>query len=242
MTQYPGGKNSGGAYQRIICQMPPHDVYLECFLGSAAVMKAKLPARLNIGLDVNENAWREVRKYFDQQPGNFHILNKSALSFLEDYIWLSANRYFVYLDPPYLLHSRKQKGSHLYTYEFFLEDHERLLKLAKSIPAMVAISGYHSELYARELKDWRSINWQQVTRGGKMATEFLWMNYAQPLELHDYRYLGDGFRERERIKKKKNRWRAKLERMPTLERQALLATLAEMQASTTSPEIERLQI
>jgi DNA adenine methylase len=238
---YPGGKNSGGAYQRIICQMPPHDVYLEPFLGSGAVMRQKLPARLNFGLDVNEGAYRTAKSYFDKQAGDYQILFGSGLKFLEEYAWQSHLRYFVYMDPPYMFAGRQNKSGHLYLSEFFFEDHQRLLKIAKSIPAMIAISGYMCEQYARDYKDWRLITWRQMTRSGEMATEYLWMNYDQPLELHDYRYLGDGFRERERIKKKKNRWRAKLERMPVLECQALLATLAEMQGDHSSPEVERLQ-
>lgn len=58
-----------------------------------------------------------------------------------------------------------------------------------------------------------------------MATEWLWMNYPRPVKLHDYRYLGDDFRERERIKRKKARWIDRLARMDILERQAMLAAL-----------------
>ena len=32
---YPGGKNGAGIYQRIINHMPPHETYIEAFLGSA---------------------------------------------------------------------------------------------------------------------------------------------------------------------------------------------------------------
>ena len=41
-------------------------------------------------------------------------------------------------------------------------------------------------------------------------------------------YLGEDFRERERIKRKVNRWKAKLEKMPILERRAVSAALAEI--------------
>jgi hypothetical protein len=46
---YPGGKEM--AAPRIINLMPPHDVYLEPFLGGGAVLRAKKPARLSIGVD-----------------------------------------------------------------------------------------------------------------------------------------------------------------------------------------------
>jgi hypothetical protein len=51
------------------------------------------------------------------------------------------------------------------------------------------------------------------------------MNYEAPVELHEYRYLGNNFRERERIKRKTKRWTAKLQSMPILERQALLCAM-----------------
>lgn len=40
---YPGGKGGAGVVQRIINLMPPHRVYLEPFLGGAAVMRARAP-------------------------------------------------------------------------------------------------------------------------------------------------------------------------------------------------------
>jgi hypothetical protein len=42
-----------------------------------------------------------------------------------------------------------------------------------------------------------------------------------------YSYLGITFRERERIKRKKQRWTDRLHRLPLLERQALLAAIDE---------------
>jgi hypothetical protein len=63
-----------------------------------------------------------------------------------------------------------------------------------------------------------------MTHGGP-RTEWLWSNFPEPIALHDYRYLGTGFRQRERIKRKKQRWTARLHRLPMLERQALLAAI-----------------
>lgn len=67
-----------------------------------------------------------------------------------------------------------------------------------------------------------------MTRGGSPATEWLWSNFVPPAQLHDYRYVGHTFRERERIKRKTQRWKARLLKMPALERQALLVALAEV--------------
>ena len=89
------------------------------------------------------------------------------------------------------------------------------------------ISGYWSNLYADALKGWSSTHFQAMTRGGRMATEWLWYNYPEPIALHDYRFLGENFRERERIKRKKQRWTGRLQTMPILERRALLAAMRE---------------
>jgi hypothetical protein len=79
-----------------------------------------------------------------------------------------------------------------------------------------------------------------MTRGGRPATEWLWFNFEAPVALHDYRYLGRDFRERERIKRKKLRWTARLERMPALEKQALFSAIAECSRIADCSEGTRL--
>ena len=65
---YPGGKNGAGVYQKIISLMPPHDVYIEPFLGGGAVMRLKRPASLNIGCDLSVSA---IAAFRDSAGGNF---------------------------------------------------------------------------------------------------------------------------------------------------------------------------
>jgi len=87
--------------------------------------------------------------------------------------------------------------------------------------------------YSVRIHNWYSVNFQAMTRG-RLATEWLWFNFPQPTELHDYSFLGADFRERERIKRKKNRWTARLERMPLLERQALLSAIEAFSAKKSN--------
>ncbi len=94
------------------------------------------------------------------------------------------------------------------------------------------ISGYYSPLYAQALAAWSTFSFTAMTRRGP-AEEHVWYNYPEPVELHDYRYLGADRREREGIKLMQRRWTAKLAQMPRLKRQALLAALS---ASTASEE------
>jgi hypothetical protein len=89
---------------------------------------------------------------------------------------------------------------------------------------MVMISGYESSLYKEYLNDWHTHSFKAGCQHG-VAIEWLWMNYSTPVELHDYRHLGNDFRERERIKKKLKGWVSRVKSMPVLERQALLSAL-----------------
>jgi hypothetical protein len=107
-------------------------------------------------------------------------------------------------------------------------DHERLLDVLRRLPCAVMLSGYWSPLYAQALADWRTDHFPQMTRGGFAIEEWLWMNFPKPLALHDYRYLGSDYREREKLNRRRKRWSARLARMTPLERQALLAALQEV--------------
>lgn len=136
---------------------------------------------------------------------------------------------WCYLDPPYLatdIDGTRIRGKNIYRNEFqTVEEHKQLLQLIKELPWQIAISGYASELYERELKDWREITWEAITRAGTKATEHLWMNYPEPYELHDYRYLGSGFREREKIRRQQKRWDARLRNMPAQQRYAMMSVI-----------------
>jgi len=221
---YPGGKNGAGTYQRIICQMPPHTTYIEPFLGSGAIMRLKKTAISSIGIDADSHVLADARTWASHIPG-LELVHADAIRWLASHTLTPDT--FVYLDPPYLLKTRRGQRS-IYRYELSDDDHARLLCTIAKLDCMIALSGYWSEMYADALKDWRSISFSVHTRGGSQAREWLWMNYPQPTELHDYRYLGDGYRERERIKRKKQRWTRRLQAMPALERYAMFASIEEL--------------
>jgi len=135
------------------------------------------------------------------------------------------------LDPPYLKRDidgkpvRSGQGD-IYEHEFgTVEQHHELLQLIKSLKCMVMISGYWSKLYAQELNDWRTLSYNAMTRAGRVAREWLWMNYPEPIALHDYAFLGTDRTDRQRIKRKIQRWEKRLENMPTLEKRVLLLAL-----------------
>lgn len=151
---------------------------------------------------------------------------EDATAFLRRYPFTGSE--LVYCDPPYLHSTRGDLD--LYACEMTEAQHIELLDLLQRLPCYVMISGYWSRLYARSLATWSTFSYTAMTRRGP-ATEHVWHNYPEPLELHDYRYLGKDRREREGIKLMQRRWTAKLDAMPRLKRQALLAA---MRASTAT--------
>lgn len=217
---YPGGK--GAQFRQIVNRMPPHETYIEAFLGGGAVAKNKRPARDNIAIEIDGAVLAETGR--ELGPG-WELVNGDALGWLGAHRWQGGE--LVYCDPPYLLETRSA-GREIYDHEFCtVPEHEALLRLLLRLPCMVMVSGYWSELYADTLRGWSVASWQAKTRGGT-ATEFLWYNYPDPVALHDSRYLGDDYRERERIKRRQARWVGRLGRMDVQERRALLAAIGEV--------------
>ena len=233
---YPGGKNT--SYRKIINLIPPHKTYIEAFTGSGAVGRYKLPAEENIFIELNEAVLCETQRIILEGtasngdgaaspdsamlPGEYRFYNRSFFEIAQLYQFRGGE--FIYADPPYLMHTRKQKRP-LYEFEMDDREHEDLLRLLIQLSRMgckIMLSGYWSEMYADYLGDWHTCSFMSQTRGGSMAEEWLWMNYPEPKRLHDYRYLGDDFRERERIKRKRQRWAKKLAGLDVLEQRAIL--------------------
>lgn len=231
---YPGSKNGSGVYQTIINQIPPHDLYVELFAGSAAILRKKRPARSSIAIDADASAVAALRQS-DEIPTRTNIFVGDALEWLQAHGPGLPARTVIYADPPYLLDSRSA-GREIYAHEMHTEEeHAALLDALLQLDCNVLISGYWSQLYMDRLKSWRWITFTSQTRGGPQ-TEWLWMNYPEPAELHDYRYLGNDYRERERIKRKIARWKKKLRRMPAQERYAMLAAIREAWPASTETE------
>lgn len=217
-NNYPGGKGQYGIYQKIINLMPPHDVYIETHLGGGSIMLKKRSAERNIGIEIAPEVIEIWRK---ENSLEIELIHGDAISYLKDYQF--TGKELIYCDPPYLRETRRNKVK-LYKYDYTVEQHIELLEVIKTLPCKVMISGYESSLYKESLRGWHSYFFQAGCHHG-MGTEWIWMNYPCPVELHDYRYLGDNFRQRERIKHRTNNFLAKFKSMPVLERYALLYAL-----------------
>ncbi len=206
--------------------MPPHEVYIEAFVGSGAIFRNKRPAKASIVIDIDADVARYWRQH---RPTSTTVICGDARSLLRERIY--TGRELVYCDPPYPLAVRRWKEPYYRREMTSLKAHGELLAVLKSLPCAVMISGYRCELYDRALTSWRRVDYlAPIHRPPHFTTESLWMNYALE-RLHDWRYLGDSFRERERIKRKQSRWRRRLSSMPAMERLAMLDLLLELATS-----------
>jgi DNA adenine methylase len=216
---YNGGKHGAGVYQRIINEQPPHNGYVEPFLGFGAVMRRKRPASWSWGSDLDAQTLAKWQEWLDSIP-RLRVYEIDAFTVLPKF--LREPTTLVYLDPPY--HPETRKDLRLYRHEMTADDHESLLKLLASPAAMVQISGRRCELYDDMLSGWRRLDFEVMTRRG-LAAESLWMNYQAPKILHTIDYLGGNYRERERIKRLRSRWAARFASMSLLEQQAVADAL-----------------
>jgi site-specific DNA-adenine methylase len=227
---YAGGKAGAGVYQTLINLMPPHRIYIEPFAGSGAVMRHKRPAQINIGVDLDARTIKYLHPEASPEIAMMPALSaatiqmtQSALDFLRSFNFQGDE--LVYSDPPYLMSVRQSKKP-IYKFEMTSEaEHRELIEILLKLPCMVMLSGYRSDLYDQLLARWRRVDYQTTNRAGQRVTESVWLNFPEPAELHDYSHLGRGFRERERIKRKRKRWHDRIATMPALERHALLAAI-----------------
>jgi hypothetical protein len=223
--RYPGGKNLAGVYQRIINLIPPHEVYVEPFCGSAAIYRHKRAAGRSILIDRDPGAIAALGERIRETRPQPELLLDDGIRWLTEHRTRLDGKCFVYCDPPYLPSSLRSRQRYLCGMDE--SDHRELLNVLRRLECGVMLSGYHSALYTEFLADWRTISFPVITRGGVMATECLWMNYPTPLELHDYRCLGRNFRERERFRRQQRRWARRLAAMDDLQRRALYSALAD---------------
>jgi len=222
MSGYFGSKAASGLFQNIIAIMPPHNTYIETHLGGGAVMKRKPPTANNIGIDLDSDALSNFDCEYPVQ-----LINGCAHHFLSHYEYTGAE--LIYCDPPYLAETRT--SSQRYRFDYTKQDHIELLEQLNSLPCHIILSGYPSSLYDEQLSSWNSIELQAMTRGGP-RTEKLWFNYTID-RMYWATYAGKNFTDRQRIKRKAQRWGNNYKRLPRAERLAILATLMDGEASST---------
>lgn len=216
---YLGAKNGSGVYQAIINLIPPHETYIEAFLGTGAIMRNKAPALVNIGLD-------KSKKMIDKfNYPSAELICGCSIEYLKNY--KPKSKTVIYCDPPYMPCTRTSKAK--YEHELTPTDHKELIKVLKSFDpekTFILISGYKNDLYEELLKEWFSKDFQAMTRGG-VRTETVWCNF-KPSTVHYHTYAGEDFTERQRIQRKAARWAQNFKQMPPGEKQAVLAAMLDI--------------
>jgi len=99
------------------------------------------------------------------------VENRPALDVIKRFNYPEV---FQYLDPPYLLGTRRGKQ---YKHEMSDTEHEELLKAAVDSRAKIMISGYESDMYNDYLKGWHKECFKSCAEHGASRTEIVWMNY-----------------------------------------------------------------
>ena len=221
MGNYFGSKATFGLCQPIIAMMPPHHTYLETHLGGGAIMKRKPPALENIGIDIDP---KPLSGFECGYP--VRLVNGCAHEFLRDYEFKGDE--LVYSDPPYLMHTRTSGRRYRHDYEE--RDHVELLERLKTLPCPVILSGYASALYDELLTGWNTTELQVMNQAG-VRTEKLWFNYDID-RFHWASYAGKNFTDRQRIKRKAERWGRNYRAMPGAERLAVLAAIMAAESSS----------
>ncbi|MHC8495314.1 DNA adenine methylase (plasmid) [Thalassospira sp. SM2505] len=227
---YLGSKGASGAWQIISASMPPHDTFIETHVGTGQVLRRKIASARTIANDIDPETLRDY-----PLPAGVEIHNMDAIAFLNILDLRSMGRVLIYADPPYLHCTRTSNKR--YRFEYTEKDHIMLLSNLKDLAEaghMVMVSGYPSALYDDLLTGWRSIEFQAMTRGG-VRTEKLWLSFADGAA-HWVNLAGKDFTDRQRIKRKAERWAANFASLPQWERQAVLSAIM-AQAASDGPEI-----
>lgn len=228
INNYPGSKNAMGLYQWIINNVPEFGTMYDMFSGSGVVTKRMKEMRP----DLNYVQFEIVEEVYDQlikSEGMGAVFRMNSLALLErsynvGFFNLDENA-FMYLDPPYIKSTRRS-GKDIYGNEWNDNDHleflELILEFSEQSNFNIMISHYDHPLYREMLQGWPTDTFTTMTRGGK-AEEKIWMNYDNSsMKLASYNYLGNGFSDRQRVKRRKESFLNKLLKMPFHEQQAIL--------------------
>jgi hypothetical protein len=155
-----------------------------------------------------------------EHPDRCELVLGDASAYLRAYPFVGDE--LVYADPPYLPTTRRRAV--VYRCDYEPEDHVELLEVLMGLPCMVMVSGYESALYARMLAGWHCVEFKAMTHRGPRL-EAVWMNFPLPPVLHDARYLGVTFRDRQNLRRKHDRLLRKFEAMQEPERNQMLSIL-----------------
>lgn len=126
---------------------------------------AKSPVGLWLALPARLTAVARRLKYAE-------IESRPALRLLQDPTY-AAPRVLWYIDPPYLLSTRRDR---YYQYEMTNADHYDLLEVVDAHPGYIVLSGYAHPLYDERLAHWHRVTTHATVQSGRRKQEVLWLN------------------------------------------------------------------
>lgn len=236
---YNGGKSGSGTYQQIINLIPPHSIYVAPFAGHDGVFRKIRRAPVSVLNDIDARIIEAWGRY--HIPGCDVVQNFMQGNLFEKplrpVVILSVNDYsvildrfydnpeaFIFCDPPYPMDKRRSQ-QRLYNFDWEgPEYHIRFLERIRNITANCMVCSYENDIYNEYLGKWNTHKYMSMTRAG-LAEEIIYFNYPAPFILHDFSYLGNNYRERDRIKRKVSRHIARLDRLPGPERTGILSAI-----------------
>lgn len=238
--KYTGHKNIEGLYQKIINQIPAFSRFIELFAGSAQITRLiNFDFKPVILIDIDSKQTQLLQQEWDndffrdkrQLPHPVEIINFDAIQYLKninnDVNYKRCGKGdFYFIDNPYH-HSTRPNNKEIYTHEMTHEQHVQFLQECLQLNCMCLIIHPVCDLYDTMLKDWHKV-YVKVRYHRKTSIECLYMNYPEPTNLQDYRYIGKNCWDRQRITKRKKAYLDKFKKMPVLERKAILKELNEL--------------
>ena len=83
-----------------------------------------------------------------------------------------------YVDPPYPHSTRNvRRGNAHYVHEMTDDNHRGLAEVLHELEGMVVLSGYHCDLYDKDLfRDWNFVQREALADGARKRTEVIWFN------------------------------------------------------------------
>lgn len=168
-------------------------------------------------------------------PG-LELVHGCAVDFLRGFAFSGGE--LVYADPPYWPDARRR--ARCYRHDYSREHHAELLDILVRLPCHVMISGYDNPAYEAALCEWHRHAVPNQTQAGPVH-EAVWTNFEPDHRLHDYSYIGDDFRERERIRRGRRTQVERLRRAPPIERAAMLSDIVDTFAEDVLAIAERIR-
>lgn len=149
---------------------------IKCWQGFGCGNKYKNGFRRGIGATSPNpaKAWNELPETLrvaTERLKNTQIEHKDAIELIKS---LRGEETFIYIDPPYLLSTRKKN---LYNHELDEGYHVKLLKVLCESDCKIMISGYENDLYNNYLKGWEKATKSTIAENSIKRTEVIWMNY-----------------------------------------------------------------